>query len=122
MWEIVAETNRESKKMTRLSIFCVAAAIALASAAHAATIEVKIANFTFTPKQIVVKAGDTVTWINEDDIPHTVASKTPLFRSKPLDSDDKFSFTFATPGTYVYFCSLHPMMTGSIVVETQTGK
>ena len=95
----------------------VAIAIAAASPARAATIEVKIDNFSFNPKQVTVKAGDTVTWVNHDDIPHTVTSKTLVFRSKALDSDDKFSFTFTAPGSFDYFCSLHPMMTGTIVVE-----
>jgi plastocyanin len=87
--------------------------------AWAETIEVKIDNFTFNPQQITVKAGDTVTWINHDDIPHTVTSKTFIFRSKAMDTDDKFSFTFATPGSFPYFCSLHPHMTGTIVVEAK---
>ena len=100
----------------------VAAAIAAASPARAADIEVKIDNFTFNPQQITVKAGDTVVWTNHDDIPHTVTSKTLLFRSKAMDTDDKFSFTFATPGKYDYFCSLHPHMTGTIVVEAAAGK
>lgn len=95
----------------------VAATMAVASPALAATVEVKIDNFTFNPQQIVVKAGDTVTWVNHDDIPHTVTSKTMAFRSKAMDTDDKFSFTFATPGKFDYFCSLHPHMTGTIVVE-----
>jgi amicyanin len=98
-------------------MICVVAAVAMASPVRAATIEVKIDNFTFNPQQITVKAGDTVTWVNHDDIPHTVTSKAALFRSKALDSDDKFSFTFATPGKFDYFCSLHPHMTGTIVVE-----
>ena len=79
--------------------------------------EVKIDNFTFTPQQITVKAGTTVTWTNEDDIPHTVSATGKEFKSKVLDTDDKFSFTFATPGRFEYFCSLHPHMTGTIVVE-----
>jgi plastocyanin len=95
----------------------VAASIAAVSPALAAEIEVKIDNFTFNPQQITVKAGDNVTWVNHDDIPHTVTSKTLLFRSKAMDSDDKFSFTFAKPGSYPYFCSLNPHMTGTIVVE-----
>ena len=99
----------------------VAAALAT-SPARAAEIEVKIENFTFNPQQITVKAGDTVTWVNHDDIPHTVTSKTLKFRSKAMDTADKFSFTFATPGTFPYFCSLHPHMTGSIVVEAAAGK
>jgi amicyanin len=82
---------------------------------------VKIDNFTFTPQRVTVKAGTTVTWTNEDDIPHVVASSTKAFKSKTLDTDDKFSFTFTTAGTYEYFCSLHPHMTGTIVVEAATG-
>jgi amicyanin len=108
--------------MIRSLMICVVAALAAASPARAADIEVKIENFTFNPQRITVKAGDTVTWVNHDDIPHTVTSKTLVFRSKALDTDDKFSFTFATPGTYVYFCALHPMMTGSIVVEAAAAK
>jgi plastocyanin len=77
----------------------------------------KIDNFTFAPARLTVKAGTTVTWRNEDDIPHTVTSATRLFKSKALDTDDSFSFTFSEPGTYEYFCSLHPRMTGTIVVE-----
>jgi amicyanin len=97
----------------------VAAFIAAASPARAADTEVKIDNFTFNPPQITVKAGDTVVWTNHDDIPHTVTSKTMVFRSKAMDTDDKFSFTFATPGSYAYFCSSHPHMTGTIVVEAK---
>jgi plastocyanin len=92
-----------------------------AVAARAADLEVKIDNFTFAPQRLTVKAGTTVTWTNEDDIPHTVASSTKAFKSKALDTDDKFSFTFTTPGSYEYFCSLHPHMTGAIVVEAATG-
>ena len=95
----------------------VAATMAVANPAQVATVEVKIDNFTFNPQQITVKAGDTVTWVNHDDIPHTVTSKIMAFRSKAMDTDDKFSFTFATPGKFDYFCSLHPHMTGTIVVE-----
>jgi plastocyanin len=102
-------------------ILLVAGAIVV-SPVRAADTGVKIDNFTFNPKQITVKAGDTVTWINHDDIPHVVASQTQAFRSKALDTDDKFSFTFATPGTYPYFCALHPQMTGTIVVEANAGK
>ena len=92
-------------------------AAAIAAPAQAEETQVKIDNFTFNPQQITVKAGTTVVWTNGDDIPHTVTSKTMAFRSKALDTDDKFSFTFATAGTFSYFCSLHPHMTGSIVVE-----
>ena len=89
---------------------------------YAADTEVSIENFTYNPQQITVKAGTTVTWVNHDDIPHTVVSKTFVFKSKALDTDDKFSFTFTTPGSFAYFCSLHPHMTGSIVVEADAGK
>jgi amicyanin len=93
-----------------------------ATASRAADTEVKIDNFTYNPQQITVKAGTTVTWTNHDDIPHTVTSKTGIFKSKALDTDDAFSFTFATPGSYPYFCALHPHMTGTIVVEASGGK
>ena len=83
--------------------------------------EVKIDNFTFGPQRVTVRPGTTVTWINQDDIPHTVVSTSLAFRSKVLDTDDKFSFTFTTAGTFEYFCSLHPHMTGTIVVETSAG-
>lgn len=76
---------------------------------------VHIDNFTFDPPQLAVKAGTTVTWTNRDDIPHTVVSP-GKFRSKALDTDDSFSFTFTAPGDYDYFCSLHPHMTGVIKV------
>jgi plastocyanin len=99
------------------SFFALIMPLGLITPAYAETIEVKIDNFTFNPPQLTVHAGDTVTWVNHDDIPHMVMSKGQGFRSKVLDSDDKFSFTFAAPGTFLYFCSLHPHMTGSIVVE-----
>src|SRR5262249_14321979 len=76
-----------------------------------------IDNFTFAPARLTVKAGTTVTWRNEDDIPHTVTASSRLFKSKALDTDDSFSFTFTEPGTYEYFCSLHPRMTATVVVE-----
>jgi plastocyanin len=92
-----------------------------AALAEPAAVEVKIDNFTFTPQHLTVKPGTTVTWINEDDIPHTVAATDKGFKSKVLDTNDKFSFTFATAGSFEYFCSLHPHMTGTIVVETTAG-
>jgi|SRR5579871_2492198 len=104
--------------------FAAALLLALASAvpgaAQAANLEIKIDNFTFGPQKLSVKVGDTVTWTNDDDIPHTVVS-VGKFRSKALDTEDKYSFTFTAPGTYEYFCGLHPHMQGSIVVEAATG-
>jgi plastocyanin len=82
----------------------------------AAAQEVKIDNFSFGPATITVAAGTTVTWTNRDDIPHTVVS-TGAFKSKAMDTDEKFSYTFAKPGTYSYFCSIHPKMTGKVVVQ-----
>jgi plastocyanin len=79
--------------------------------------EVKIDNFGFTPQEIKVKAGTTVIWTNRDDIPHTVTSTDLVFKSKTLDTDDKFTTTFTKAGTYPYFCSLHPKMTGKVIVE-----
>ena len=97
----------------------VAAAIVLplgVIGAHAEDMKVTIDNFTFAPAELKVKVGDTVTWINHDDIPHTVVSA-GKFRSKTMDTDNDFSFTFTTAGDYKYFCSLHPHMTGMIKVE-----
>jgi plastocyanin len=88
----------------------------------AAAAAVGIDNFTFNPQTVTVKAGTTVTWTNRDDIPHGLAATNNAFkRSQALDTDDSFSFTFTTPGTYQYFCYIHPHMTGTIVVETATG-
>ena len=80
---------------------------------------VKIDNFSFTPPTLTVTAGTTVTWTNGDDIPHMVVSADDPkeFKSKVIDTDEKFSYTFAKPGTYPYFCSIHPKMTGTIVVK-----
>jgi plastocyanin len=81
-------------------------------------IEVKIDNFSFGPMTLTVAPGTTVTWANNDDVPHTVVSDDKTtFKSKALDTDEKFSFTFRDPGTYEYFCSVHPKMTGKIIVK-----
>ena len=103
--------------LAAVSIFLLLAATPVWAADATA---VKIGNFTFGPQEVKIKAGTTITWTNEDDIPHTVVSPNN-FRSKVLDSDGTYSFTFTTPGTYKYFCSLHPHMTGTIVVEAATG-
>jgi len=90
----------------------------LASAQQKAeTTEVKIDNFSFGPATLTVPVGTTVTWTNRDDIPHTVVSTDGVFKSKVLDTDEKFSFTFSKAGTYPYFCSIHPKMTGKVVVQ-----
>jgi plastocyanin len=84
--------------------------------AQADEMKVTIDNFTFTPPELKLKVGDTVTWTNHDDIPHTVVSA-GKFRSKTMDTDNTFTFTFTAAGDYKYFCSLHPHMTGMIKVE-----
>jgi plastocyanin len=84
------------------------------SAANAA---VKIDNFVFGPQTLTVPVGATVTWTNKDDIPHTAVSTDGLFKSKVMDTDEKFSYTFDKAGTYSYFCSIHPKMTGKVVVQ-----
>ena len=86
--------------------------------AKTAPVEVKIDNFSFSPATITVPAGTTVRWTNRDDIPHTVVSDDKTtFKSKPLDTDEQFTYTFTKPGTYSYFCSIHPKMTGKVVVQ-----
>ena len=84
--------------------------------ARAEDTEVHIDNFVFAPAQLNVKVGTTVKWTNRDDIPHTVVCA-GKFRSKPMDTDGTFSFTFTDAGEYKYFCSLHPHMTGMVKVE-----
>jgi plastocyanin len=81
------------------------------------TTEVKIDNFSFGPGTLTVPVGTTVTWTNRDDIPHTAVSTDGAFKSKVMDTDEKFSFTFSKAGTFPYFCSIHPKMTGKVVVQ-----
>jgi plastocyanin len=88
-----------------------------AKAPQPTSAEVKVDNFSFGPMSLTVAVGTTVTWTNRDDIPHTVVSTDKVFKSKVLDTDEKFSFTFDKAGTYPYFCSIHPKMTGSVVVQ-----
>jgi plastocyanin len=112
--------------MTGLALVLVAATVLLARLPRvsanvqqqaAATPEVKIDNFSFGPGTLTVSAGTTVTWTNRDDIPHTVVSTEGVFKSKVVDTDEKFSYSFAKPGTFSYFCSIHPKMTGKVVVQ-----
>jgi plastocyanin len=111
-------------RMTRLAIMFVGLAILagtqLAAAAES-TVEVTIDNFTFAPATITVEPGTTVKWLNRDDIPHTVVAKSLAFRSKALDSDDSFSHQFNEIGVVDYFCSLHPHMTGKVIVRPSGG-
>ena len=79
--------------------------------------EISIDNFSFAPMDVTIPVGSQVTWVNKDDVPHTVVSVDHQFKSKALDTDEKFSFTFPNPGIYEYFCSVHPKMVGKIVVK-----
>jgi plastocyanin len=83
----------------------------------AAASAVKIDNFSFGPQTITVPVGATVTWTNRDDIPHTAVSTDGVFKSKVMDTDEKFSYTFTKAGTYAYYCTIHPKMTGQVVVQ-----
>jgi plastocyanin len=83
----------------------------------ASALEVRVDNFTFGPDTLMVPVNSTVTWVNKDDLPHVIASTDGMFKSKALDTDDKYSYTFSKTGTYAYFCSIHPKMVGKIVVQ-----
>jgi plastocyanin len=85
--------------------------------AAAAGPTVNIDNFVFGPEAITVPVGSTVTWVNRDDIPHTVVANDKSFKSKVMDTDERFSFTFTKPGEFGYFCSLHPHMVGKVIVK-----
>jgi plastocyanin len=103
--------------MATLLLFAGSPSVRAADQTSAATAEVKIDNFSFGPQTITVPVGVTVTWTNRDDIPHTVVSTDGVFKSKVRDTDEKFSYTFTKAGTYPYFCSVHPKMTGKVVVQ-----
>jgi plastocyanin len=113
---------KKNRWITRVAVSMVLALASLSAveksmAANPSSVEVKIDTFSFSPTTLTVKAGTQITWTNADDIPHTVVSDDQSFRSKVLDTDDKFTFTASKPGTYSYFCSIHPKMTGKVVVE-----
>lgn len=99
-------------------IILVAALMLAAGTAHAGNdVQVTIKSFAFGPEAVTVPAGTKVTWINKDNEPHTVVSNDQKFQSEAMDTEDKFSVTFDKPGTYGYFCSLHPHMTGKVIVK-----
>jgi plastocyanin len=111
--------------MKMLKILPLAAAIVAApgafaaDAAPAATAPVMVAihNMRFSPARLAIAAGTTVTWVNEDPAPHTVTDRGRVFRSAALDTGERFSYTFKAPGDFTYFCTIHPMMVGEIVVK-----
>lgn len=100
--------------------FCVAAwgddAASVSGGNRRNTIEIK--EFAFNPQTLTVKSGEKITWINHDEEPHTVVSVGKKFqKSSALDTDQEFTIIAGAPGSYEYFCSVHPKMTGTIVVE-----
>ncbi len=117
------------RPLGRLAAVAIAQGLLLAAAPSAIAAEtagtepvvIHIDNFTFSPAAVTITPGTAVTWVNGDDIPHTVVAETKAFRSKTLDTEDRYSFTFETPGDYAYFCSLHPHMTGKVVVKGTGG-
>ena len=88
------------------------------SGVAARMVEISIDNFTFTPAEITIAPGTTVRWVNHDDIPHTVVETNRAFKSRTLDTDDSFTMTFMSSGSFGYFCSLHPHMTGKVIVTS----
>jgi plastocyanin len=106
-----------SSVMTVVISFQAAPPGVAAAPAAAGKAEVRIDNFSFSPSALKVKVGTQITWTNGDDIPHTVVSNSPTFKSKVLGTGEKFKFTASKPGTYSYSCSIHPNMTGKVVVE-----
>ena len=103
--------------LSAASVFIVHPMLAKGEEANAPAMEVQVDNFTFSPETLTVPLNSAVTWVNKDDIPHVIASNEGLFKSKALDSDQKFSYSFTKAGTYPYYCTLHPKMMGKIVVH-----
>lgn len=113
---------------TRFHALSIAAVVMALTAIHGAraqagqsttpqAVAIPIDNFKFGVVSLEVAVGTTVTWTNRDDVPHTVASSTKIFKSPPLDTGEAFSYTFKAAGTFEYYCSMHPRMTGKIVVK-----
>ncbi len=100
-----------------LLLFAGSSRVTASDQPSAANVAVKIDNFVFGPQAITVPVGTTVTWTNSDDIPHTAVSTDGVFKSKVMDTDEKFSYTFTKAGTYSYYCSIHPKMTGQVLVK-----
>src|ERR1700745_2266254 len=104
--------------LSGFSLFAVAGEMKDASTANAKENKIEIKDFAFNPQTITVKSGEKITWVNKDEEPHTVVIVEKQFKKSPaLDTDDKYTVTMGAPGTYTYFCSVHPKMTGTIVVE-----
>ncbi len=108
--------DRPFRPMLTLAVTLATVVMLIALPAKAQDIAVKIDNFVFVPDTLTIHPGDTVTWQNVDDIPHTVSAVKGAFRSKALDTEDTFSFTFSNIGEFEYFCGLHPHMKGKVIV------
>ena len=109
-----------SKMLLIAAALAAAPGVALAADAVTTATEptvVEVHNMKFSPATLTVSAGTKVTWVNEDTTPHTVTDKGKVFRSAALDTKDSFSYTFASPGEFTYFCTIHPMMIGKIIVK-----
>ncbi|HEX4824329.1 MAG TPA: cupredoxin family copper-binding protein [Candidatus Polarisedimenticolaceae bacterium] len=119
MRELIQKTGRIAALALASTLVIGGSAVVLARAETAMppTADVKIDNFSFGPVMLTVAPGTKVTWTNRDDIPHTVVADDKTFKSKTLDTDETFSYTFDKPGTYPYFCSIHPHMTGQVIVK-----
>ena len=116
MSTLMRVTRRSALRLATAIVLCVACHHGTALADDPPTATVTIDNFSFTPATLTVKRGTKVTFVNHDDIPHLVVSVPGKFRSKALDTDQTFEYTFATAGDFDYFCGLHPHMKGKIVV------
>ena len=117
MTHLWTSANLQGIALAAATLLVVAGPSAIRAAAAPSGEAVSIDNFTFRQPVVTVKPGTTVTWTNRDDIPHTVVSKDALFKSKVLDTGDTFAFTFTKAGQFGYFCSLHPHMTGTVIVK-----
>jgi plastocyanin len=101
-----------------LSLFAIAGEMKEVSNTGGKQNTIEIKDFAFNPQTLTVKPGEKITWINRDEEPHTVVSVEKQFKkSSALDTDQEFTITAGTPGTYTYFCSVHPKMTGTIIVK-----
>jgi plastocyanin len=116
----VKKMKRVSKRSKRTGLAVVLLAVALLAASHApaaSPVAVGIKDFKFAPSPLTVPVGATVTWTNHDEEPHTITSASGAFSSAGLSNEETFTQTFTRPGTYAYFCALHPHMKATVVVR-----
>ena len=107
----------KSLRVLALTALWMGGAMLAQGAENDSSTRVVIKDFMFAPVALTVKAGSVVSWTNQDNEPHTVASDAGVFRSRALDTNESFSFKFDQPGTYRFLCSIHPYMVGTITVE-----